>query len=322
VTPGLGRFAARRLLGGLLLGLLATLLIFAATELLPGDVARAVLGPHATPEAVAVLSARLGLDQPAVLRYAGWLIDLARGDLGHSLATGQPIDATLLLRFGNSLVLAAVAAAIAVPVSIALGVAAALRPRGRLDRVISVTALCAGALPEFFIATVLVVVLAVRLRWFPAISYVSEFSSVEQLARSLVLPVLTLVLATMAHMTRMTRAALVSLLREPYIEAAVLKGVTPRRIMLVHALPNALAPIVNVVAINLAYLISGALVVETIFAYPGLAKLMIDAVAARDLPMVQACALAFCLTYVLLNLLADLVAAATDPRLGARAARP
>jgi len=292
-----------------------SVLVFAGTEILPGDVAEAILGQSATPEAVAAIREQLNLDRPAVVRYLDWLSNILRGDLGTSLAANLPISEMISGRLKNTLILAALTAALAVPLSLAMGLAAAMFPGGRVDRFVTVSTLFLLSVPEFFIAATLVLIFAVHLQWVPAITYATEYDSVWQLAKSLALPILTLTTSVIAHMARMTRAAIINVMTSPYIEMAILKGVPRWRIVLRHALLNAVGPVVNVVALNLAYLIGGVTIVETVFSYPGLARLMVDAVSRRDMPLVQACAMIFCSAYILLILIADLLAIFANPRL-------
>ena len=294
---------------------MVSVLVFAGTEILPGDVAEAILGQSATPEAVAAIREQLNLDRPAVVRYMDWLTNLLRGDLGISLAANLPISEMISGRLKNTLILAALTAAFAVPLSLAMGLAAAMFPGGRIDRFVTVSTLFLLSVPEFFIAATLVLIFAVHLQWVPAITYATEYDSVWQLAKSLALPILTLTTSVIAHMARMTRAAILNVMTSPYVEMAILKGVPRRRIVLRHALLNAVGPVVNVVALNLAYLIGGVTIVETVFSYPGLARLMVDAVSRRDMPLVQACAMIFCSAYILLILIADLLAIFANPRL-------
>ena len=305
---------AKRLGLGVLTLWAVSLLIFGATELLPGDLAQELLGQSATPETVAALRAELGLDRPAPVRYAEWLGGALTGDFGDSLANGRPIAGLIGQRLGNTLFLAAYAAAIAVPLSLALGLLAALWRDTAFDRVASTAALGAISFPEFFVAYILIFWLA-QSGLFPSLARIPPEAGLgERLYRGF-LPALTLTLVITAHMMRMTRAAVINLLASPYIEMAHLKGLRPRRVILRHALPNALAPIVNVVALNLAYLITGVVVVEVVFVYPGLGQLMVDAVSARDVPVVQAVALIFAAAYVLLNLTADVLSTLSNPRL-------
>lgn len=309
------RLLSRRILLGFLVLWVVSALVFAATEVLPGDVARAILGQGATEEALANIRDRLGLDRPAVVRYAEWLGQLVTGDLGQSLASGYEISDLIDERIWNTLLLAGFAALIAVPLAVGLGLVAAIWAETPVDRAISVSTLCLISLPEFFTAAVLVFVFAVKLRWLPPLAYVGSEASFYEKLEALALPVATLTFAVMAHMTRMTRTAVLNVLSSPYIEQAILKGASRLRIILHHALRNALSPIINVIALNLAYLVSGVIVVEYVFNYPGLSQLMIEGVAYRDIPLVQAVGMIFCAVYVGLNLLADVLAILTNPRL-------
>ena len=295
--------------------LVVSILVFAGTEILPGDVAQVVLGQSATPENLAVLRAELGLDQPAVVRYFDWLGDMVTFDLGVSKAGGTGIGELIGGRLSNTLFLGGAVAAIAVPLSIFLGLLAAMYPGSWIDRIVTFGTLGLMAVPEFFVATICVLVLSVQLHWLPAISYMSGDETFFQLIRALLMPILVLVIVVSAQMVRMTRASILNVLHSPYIEMAILKGVPRSRIILRHALFNAIGPIVNVIALNLAYLVSGVVIIETIFAFPGLAKLMVDGVQTRDLPLVQACAMIFCGTYVVLILAADIAAIMSNPRL-------
>jgi peptide/nickel transport system permease protein len=306
---------ARRLGLGLLTLLAVSLIVFVGTELLPGDVATAILGRNATPEALAKIRDTLGLERPVLLRYVEWLGGFAVGDFGNALTNGRPIAEQIGWRLGNTFFLAGIAALVAVPLSVALGLLAAVYKDSLLDRVINVSTLATISVPEFFVAYILVLVLAVLMPVFPTIANVSDDQALAERLYVLALPTATLTMVVVAHMMRMTRVAVVDVLGRPYIEMARLKGIRNTRIVLRHALPNALAPIINVVALNLAYLIVGVVVVEVVFVYPGMGQLMVDAVSKRDLPMVQACAMIFASTYVILNLAADVIAIAVNPRL-------
>ncbi|MCG7360564.1 ABC transporter permease [Roseomonas sp. ACRSG] len=305
----------RRVLAALVVLLTLSVLIFAATEVLPGDVAEVQLGQYATPESVALLRKELGIDAPPLQRYGRWLAGMVQGDFGRSVTTRGPVSDLLAERLANTARLAGVTALIAVPLAIFLGMLMALRAGSLFDRVVTTVVLALSAIPEFLIATLAVIAFAVHLRWLPAISYVDPSFGTGRLAEAMTLPVVTLVLHVAAQIARMTRATIVNLLHLPFMEMAVLKGVPPLRRMLIHALPNMAGPLANVVALNVAYLVSGVVVVETVFAYPGLARLMIDAVTGRDMPVIQACAMIFSVAYVALILLADLVAVLANPRL-------
>jgi len=293
---------------------LVSVLVFWGSQVLPGDVAQLALGQYATPQAVATLREQMGLNQPAPYRYLLWLIGMLHGDWGVSLVTGTPVAQMLSERAANTGLLAIVTVVIAVPLAIGLGMLMSLG-RGRwADRLASVAVLSLAAAPEFLIATIAVLLLAVKLRWLPAISYLTPDSSLGHIARALVLPVMTLVIIVSAQIARMTRAILGNLMSQPFAEMAMLKGVARGAIVRKHALIQAVGPIANVVALNVAYMVSGVVVVETIFSYPGLARLMTDAVLSRDMPVIQACAMLFSAVYVILVLLADALAKAFDVR--------
>ena len=309
------KLVAQRLALGAGTLLVVSVLIFAGTEILPGDVAQAILGQSATPEAVAAIREDLGLDRPAWIRYLDWLSGFLQGDLGTSLANRVPISEMIAGRLENTLFLAGVAAAFAVPVAITLGIIAARYRETWLDKAISIVTLSAISMPEFFIGYILIFVFAVKLFWVPSIASVFPGMGFTDRLYAVILPVATLSLVVIAHMMRMTRAAIVNVMASPYIETAELKGLTRSRITLRHALPNALSPIINVVVINLAYLVVGVVVVEVVFVYPGMGQLMVDAVAKRDVPVVQATGVIFAATYVLLNLTADVLAILANPRI-------
>ena len=316
------RMIMRRLGIGVVTLWVVSLLMFAGTEILPGDVAEIMLGQEATPESLASLRGKLGLNKPAAVRYLEWLGDMATFDLGLSLAGhsgtgggGATIEALIGARLENTLLLSSIVAAISVPLAVTLGLLAAMFPTSWFDRAVTFSTLCLVAVPEFFIATMLVLILAVQLQWLPSIATMTDFQSVWHMLRSLSLPVLTLCFVLLAQMARMTRAAVLNVMSSPYIEMAILKGVPRRRIILRHALFNAIGPIVNIIALNLAYLVSGVVIVEVIFAFPGLAKLMVDGVQVRDMPLVQACGMIFCSTYVVLILISDIASIVSNPRL-------
>jgi peptide/nickel transport system permease protein len=294
-----------------------SVLVFVGTEILPGDVATAVLGNFATPEAVEAIRRDLGLYDPALTRYWNWLHGIAHGDLGKSLANGRPVIDQLIFRLQNTLFLASIAAGVAIPLSIGLGIVAAIKRNGVFDRIINMTSLTAISLPQFFIGYILILVFAVKLGWFPSLSSVAPEMKFGHRLYIITLPAVTLALATLAHVMRMTRASILGVMSHPFIEMAILKGISRWRIVVQHALPNALGPIINVIALNLAWLIVGVIVVEVVFVYPGVGQLMVDAVSKRDVPVVQACALFFAATYVFLNIVADLLAIMSNPLLRA-----
>jgi peptide/nickel transport system permease protein len=309
------RLIAQRLALGIGTLFVVSVLIFAGTELLPGDVAQAILGQMATPEAVANIRAELGLDRPAVVRYFDWLLGFVQGDLGTSLANRQPKADMIGQRLAITLFLAGVAAVVSVPIAVLLGLIAARFRETWLDKSISIATLSAISMPEFFIGYLLIFIFAVQLFWAPSIASVYAGMGFGDRLAAVALPVATLALVVIAHMMRMTRAAVLNVMAQPFVEMAELKGVPKWRIVVYHALPNALAPIINVVALNLAFLVVGVIVVEVVFVYPGLGQFMVDAVARRDIPTVQACGLIFGTVYVGLNMLADLGAILANPRL-------
>ena len=288
--------------------------VFAATQLLPGDVAQILLGQAATPEAVAGLREAMGLNEPAITRYFNWLIGLTQGDFGLSYVTREPIADLIAGRLQNTLRLAAVTTLISVPLALSLGILAALYQGTKFDRVVSTATVMIISVPEFMVATLAVLIFAVYLKWLPALSYANEVTSLWQLLKTFAMPVITLTFVIAAQMIRMSRAAVIETLNTPYCEMALLKGASRRRTVLIHALPNALGPIANAVALSLSYLLGGVIIVETIFNYPGIAKLMVDAVATRDLPLVQSCAMIFCFGYLMLIMLADIISILSNPR--------
>ena len=309
------RMVLERLGLGLLTLWVVSLVIFIAVEFLPGDLAQEILGQSATEETVAAFRRELGLDQPMYVRYFQWLGGAIQGDFGKSLANNREISELIGGRLLNTLYLALYAAAIAVPVAITLGILAALYRNTMFDRLANVFTLSSISFPEFFVAYILILWLAVTVQVFPSLANVSGNIGFLDFLTAAFLPALTLTLVVTAHMMRMTRAAIINLLASPYIEMARLKGMSPGRVIVKHALPNALAPIINVVALNLAYLITGVVVVEVVFVYPGLGQLLVDSVSKRDITVVQASCLIFAATFILLNLTADVLSILTNPRL-------
>ena len=309
------KMIAQRLGLGLITLLVVSLIIFLGVELLPGDLAEAILGQAATEETVAAFRRELKLDLPAHERYFEWLVGILQGDMGRSLANQREISELIGVRLWNTLFLAMVAAIISVPLAVTLGVLAALYRNSFYDKCVNVVTLTSISFPEFFVAYILILFLAVQAGIFPSISNVSPDTDLWDRVYRVALPALTLTLVVIAHMMRMTRAAIINLLASPYIEMANLKGMPRGRIIVKHALPNAWAPIINVIVINLAYLVVGVVVVEVVFVYPGLGQLLVDSVSKRDIPVVQAASLIFAATYILLNLTADILSILTNPRL-------
>lgn len=304
-----------RLASGALTLFVISVLIFLGVEALPGDLAESVLGQKATPETLAAFRQSLGLDLPPHTRYLNWITDIFHGELGNSLANGRPISELLSVRLGNTLFLAGMTALVAIPIAIGLGVLAALYRESFFDKSISVVTLYAISSPEFFVAYIAIVLFAVEFPIFPSLASVHSSMGFWERIYNTALPILTLTLVIIAHMMRMTRAAIVNVLASPYIEMARLKGIKNARIIDFHAMPNALSPIINVVVLNLAFLVVGVVLVEIVFVYPGLGQLLVDAVSNRDLPVVQASCLIFAATYVLLNLLADVLSILANPKL-------
>lgn len=309
------KLVAQRIALGLLLLLAVSLLIFGGTQLLPGDVAQAILGQSATPVALANLRESLGLNDPAYVRYFRWLAGILHGDLGVALSNGQDIATALGKRLGNTMFLAFWAAIISVPLAILLGLVAA-RYQGKWpDKVISGVTLATISLPEFVVGYILMFIFAVKFRAFSSVSMVYEGMSLGERLSAIALPVMVLVLVVLAHMMRMTRAAILNVMQSAYIETAELKGLRPFVVIARHAFPNAIAPVVNVVMLNLAYLVVGVVVVEVVFVYPGMGQYLVDHVAKRDVPVVQACGIVFAAVYIGLNILADVVSILANPRL-------
>jgi len=305
----------KRLALGLLTIIVISVLIFVGVEALPGDLAEAILGQNATPETVAAFRKELKLDLPPHIRYFSWLGSFAKGELGNSLSNGRPILELIGWRFANTLFLAASAAVISVPIAIILGMLAALYRDSWFDKLISTSTLSAISFPEFFIAYILIALLSVKLIVFPSISNINDQMPFWQKIHAIILPSLTLTFIVTAHMMRQTRAAIINVLASAYIEMAHLKGLKRMRVIVLHAFPNALSPVINVIALNLAYLVVGVVIVEVVFVYPGLGQLLVDSVSKRDIPVVQASGLIFAAVYISLNLLADILSILSNPRL-------
>jgi peptide/nickel transport system permease protein len=309
------RLIGQRLGLGFLTLLAASVLIFAGTEILPGDLASAILQNTATPESLAEMRQELGLNRPASVRYVEWLGGAAVGDFGRSLASHRDVVEEITPRLKNTLFLAAFAAIVAVPLALVLGIMAAIWQGSFYDRAINFVTLLTISVPEYLVGLILIKYLSVRLGWFPSLANVTPDTPTLQRLVLTFLPMLTLVLVVVAHMMRMTRASVLQIMSSPYIEMAFLKGLPKWRVVVRHAFPNALAPIINVIALDLAYLIVGVVIVETVFVYPGLGQLMVDAVSKHDVPVVQACGLIFAGAFILLNMTADIFAILSNPRL-------
>ena len=312
---GIVTLVVKRLALGLVTIIVISVLIFVGVEALPGDLAEAILGQEATPETVAAFRKELKLDMPPHVRYFAWLGGFMKGDLGNSLANGRPIADLIGWRFANTMFLASVAAVIAVPVAVILGILAALYRNTLFDKTISMVTLSTISFPEFFVAYILIALLSVQIVIFPSISNINDSMPFWEKIYAIILPCMTLSLVVIAHMMRQTRAAIINILASPFIEMARLKGLKNMRVIVLHAFPNALSPVINVIALNLAYLVVGVVIVEVVFVYPGLGQLLVDSVSKRDIPVVQASGLIFAATYVSLNLLADVLSIISNPRL-------
>ncbi len=309
------KLVVQRIALGLLLLLAVSAVIFLGVEALPGDTAQAILGQQATPEALANLREQLGLDQPALSRYFSWLGGVLQGDLGTALTNKADIAQSIGQRLGNTLFLAGCAAAISVPLAILLGVIAA-RYAGRWpDKVISGVTLTTISLPEFVAAYFVIFLLTQVFPIFQPVAMVFPGMSFWAKLHAVALPVIVLVLVVLAHMMRMTRAAILNVMQSAYIETAELKGLTPMQVVWRHAFPNAIAPVVSVVMLNLAYLVVGVVVVEVVFGYNALGQYLVDHVTKRDVPVVQAVGLIFAAVYIFLNMAADIIAIVANPRL-------
>ena len=283
-----------------------------------GDPTSLLTEPGASPDDIEAMRHQFGLDQPALQRYFQWLMHVVSGNFGTSLSNNLPVSELISTRLPNSLVLAGLTTLVSVPVALFIGILSAMYRGSLLDRALNVLTLSTVAVPEFLIATIAVLIFAVKLRWLPALSYLSEVTSFGALLRIYAMPVMTLCCVIVAQMARMTRAAVLDQLNASYVEMALLKGASPMRIVLRHVLPNTIGPIANAVALSLSYLFGGVVIVESIFNYPGLASLMVDAVTNRDMPLVQGCVMVFCAAYLALVLIADLCQIISNPRLRQR----
>lgn len=309
----MGRFILRRIGLTLVTLVIVSMTVFAAAQLLPGDLGRTILGPYATKAQVDALNHELGADQPLPVRYWNWASDFVRGDWGTSPVQNVEVRPYVLGRFKNSLILAAFAFVLIVPLSITFGVVAALNYGKALDRCITITGLSVIALPEFVMGVFLIVVFAVQLGWFPVISQVPGTNPVDWF-RQLLLPALPLMFVLFGYVSRMARAGTVDALQSDYARTAVLKGLPRRTVVRRHVLRNALLPTITVVAVQIGYLVGGLVVVETLFSYPGIGQLILAAATGHDLPTLEAAVLLIALVYTVANLLADVLYAVLNPR--------
>ncbi len=313
----MARFLLRRLGLAVPALWLTSALIFALAEIVPGDVARTILGPYATPAQVQALRHELGQDRPLVVRYAHWLGGFLVGRWGESLVLHRPVRPFVFARLANSLQLALVALVLVVPLSLVLGVLAGLHEDRPLDRAISLVGLALTAIPEFVSGVILLVVLGVRLGWFPIIAQPPPGVGAAGRLRYLVLPAIPLMFVLFGYIARMARAGMVEVMGSGYIRTAVLKGLPPRYVITHHALRNALLPAIAVIGSQIGWLVGGLVVVETLFTYPGVGKLIYDSAIGHDVPVLEATALLVAAIYMLSNLAADAVVALLQPRVRA-----
>jgi peptide/nickel transport system permease protein len=309
------QFLARRLGFVLLSLLLSSILIFIATQVLPGDVARMVLGRFATEQALENLREELGLNRPLIVQYGSWLFDFVRGDWGTSLSTNAEVRGLVLERLRNSAMLAAVGLAMYVPLGILLGLLAAVKRNSWLDQVISIGSLAFIGLPEFVTGLLLIAVFALELGWFPSSSAIRPDTGFFEALPRLILPALTISLVSLAYVIRMTRSSAVEVLSMDYVRTAYLKGMSRRQVIFGHVLRNALMPTVTVVAIGIGWLIGGLIVTESLFSYPGLGRLVLFGIQRQDLPLIQATTMVIVVIFSLLNLAADIIYAYLNPRI-------
>jgi peptide/nickel transport system permease protein len=309
------RLIGRRLLLMIPTLILASILIFALAEVLPGDVGRSILGPYATEEQVQLLNERLGADRPLVVRYVAWAGGFVTGDWGESALLEVPVRPLVLEAFWNSLLLAGFALVVIVPISVALGVFAGLRRDSVLDRTITVSSLSMTVIPEFVSGVVLLYVFAVWLKWLPVSAMPPEGSPFYTRLYYLILPAIPLMFLELGYIARMARVGTVQVLSMPYIRTAVLKGLPRKRVIFGHVLRNAMVPTVTVIGSQVGWLIGGLVVIEVLFVYPGIGKLMVDAALSHDVPLLEASILMVAIVYMLANLIADIVVALLNPRI-------
>ncbi|HXQ42166.1 MAG TPA: ABC transporter permease [Candidatus Udaeobacter sp.] len=309
------RLIAERILLSLLTLLLVSMFIFLMLEILPGDVASRILGRDATPESLAVLRAQLHLNEPALLRYGSWLGHLLTGDFGTSLVSNRPIADILGPRIFNTVLLSLYAFAIYLPLTVLPAMIQAIRRDRPIDHALSIVTLVLLSTPDFLLATILLITFVIAVPILPAMSLVDEGSSAMEYIQAMTLPAITLAIVMAVYAVRMLRDNLIEVLDADYVRMAELKGLSARRVLIRHALPNALVPTLNVTALNLAYLVGGVVVVERIFSFPGFGSLLIDALQLRDLPLIEATIMISAAVYIVANLLADIGAILVNPRL-------
>lgn len=312
-------FLAKRLALAVITLFLVSVIVFAVSQILPGDVGRVILGPYATNAQVAYLDKSLGLDKPMVVQYGHWLSGFFTGDWGMSFLQKVPVRPLVLTALLHSLILAGFAFVLIVPISIGAGVVSALRYGKATDRVISVTGLSLLALPEFVSGTILLVIFAVVLRWFPVSSSVPQANFVD-VFRQLLLPAIPMMCVLFGYISRMARAGTVDALESNYVRTAVLKGLPRSRVVGRHVLRNSLLPTITVVSVQVGYLVGGLVVVETLFNYHGIGLLIYNSAVGHDEPVLEAAVLMIAIIYTLANLIADLIYASLNPRIRLRAA--
>ena len=306
---------ARRLILALITLFIISVIVFMGVEALPGDSATAYLGQHATPESLEALREEFGLNRPVFLRYFDWLKGILRGDLGVSVLRRKPVAELIGNKFRNTLVLALAASLVGIPLAIILGVIAGLMRDKWPDILVSTTSIVAMTLPGFVTATILIYIFAIRLEMFPAVTLISTYAPVSELLPTIVLPIITLTLIMVAHILRLVRTNMIDVMESDYVQMARLKGVPTWRIVFKHALPNAMLPTINVVALTLAWLLGGVAIIETVFNYPGIGRMMIGAITDRDFALVQGIAIILSGVYIALNLIAYMLSLILNPRL-------
>ena len=309
------RLLGRRLVFSAAALLVLSAFIFSVTDWLPRYLESQVSDEQAVSDDASAAQVGSGLDRPPYEQYFDWLLNASKGEFGNSSFNNRPIADFVWPRLRNTLFLAAYAAIAAIPLAVILGILGVVNGNGILDRLLRSIALAGASMPEFFVGYAVMLWLAVQFQWFPAISTFKDEQALPQHLHAIFLPMLALVVVAAARMMRAIRTEMLDVMASRYIETALLKGLTRWRIVVRHALPNALAPIINVIALNLAYLIVGVVVVEAVFTYNGLGRLMVDAVSKRDVPVVQACGLIFAIVFISLNLIADVLSILSNPRL-------
>ena len=305
----------RRIILAIITLFIISLIVFLGVEALPGDAATAYLGQSATPESLHALREEFGLYAPLHERYLTWLAGILQGDLGISMVRRLPVSEAIGYPLRNTVVLAVAAALVGIPLAILLGVVAGLARDKWPDIFVSTSSIVGMTLPGFVTATILIYIFAIRLEWFPAITMIPSDASLGELLPNIILPIITLTLIMMAHILRLVRTNMIDVMSSDYVQMARLKGVPSRRIVFKHALPNAMLPTINVVALTLAWLLGGVAIIEIVFNYPGIGKVMVNAITDRDFPTIQAIAIVLAIVYISVNLGADLLTLVLNPRL-------